>query len=85
MEKKIANKPAEKPAKKAKAAKPKRSVAKFFKEVIGELKKLNWPTPKELISYTFTVLAFIVLMSIIIGALDLAFGQGLALLPKLNG
>ena len=39
-------------------------IGKFFREVFGEVKKLSWPTKKELASYTLTVLAFIVLMSI---------------------
>ena len=55
----------------------------FFKEVSGEVKKLSWPTKKELVSYTLTVLGFIVLMAIIIYALDLVFGEGLGLLANL--
>ena len=31
----------------------------FFKEVSGEVKKLSWPTKKEIVSYTLTVIAFI--------------------------
>lgn len=55
----------------------------FFKEVSGEVKKLSWPTKKELASYTLTVLGFIVLMAVIIYVLDLAFGEGLGLLANL--
>lgn len=55
----------------------------FFKEVSGEVKKLSWPTKKELVSYTLTVLGFIVLMAVIIYALDLVFGEGLGLLANL--
>ena len=29
----------------------------FFKEVSGEVKKLSWPTKKEIVSYTLTVIA----------------------------
>ena len=79
MDKQIEKK-TNKPAKKANAKKPRRSIGKFFKEVFGELKKLNWPSFKELVSYTFTVLAFIVLMSVIIGILDFAFLEGLTLI-----
>lgn len=56
---------------------------KFFREVFGELKKVAWPSKKELASYTLTVIAFIVLMSIIIGVLDFVFGRGLSLLGTL--
>ncbi len=59
------------------------SVGQFVKEVSGEVKKLAWPTKKELASYTITVLGFIVLMAIIIYALDLVFGEGLGLLANL--
>ena len=31
-------------------------IGKFFREVFGEVKKLSWPTKKELASYTLTVL-----------------------------
>ena len=58
-------------------------IGKFFREVFGEVKKLSWPTKKELASYTLTVLAFIVLMSIVIGVLDFVFGKGLSLLGTL--
>ena len=59
------------------------SMKQFFKEVSGEVKKLSWPTKKELVSYTLTVLGFIILMAIIIYALDLVFGEGLGLLANL--
>ena len=59
------------------------SFKQFFKEVSGEVKKLSWPTKKELVSYVLTVLGFIVLMAIIIYALDLVFGEGLGLLANL--
>ena len=55
----------------------------FFKEVSGEVKKLSWPTKKDLVSYTLTVLGFIILMAIIVYALDLVFGEGLGLLANL--
>lgn len=55
----------------------------FFKEVSGEVKKLSWPTKKELVSYTLTVIAFILLMAVVIYALDLVFGEGLGLLVSL--
>ena len=59
------------------------SMKQFFKEVSGEVKKLSWPTKKELVSYTLTVLGFIILMAVIIYVLDLVFGEGLGLLANL--
>ena len=45
------------------------SIRQFFKEVSGEVKKLSWPTKKELASYVLTVIAFIILMAIIISGI----------------
>lgn len=59
-------------------------IGRFFKDVIGELKKLTWPTPKELATYTLTVLAFIVIMSAVIGILDFAFGEGFKALGNVD-
>ena len=59
------------------------SMKQFFKEVSGEVKKFSWPTKKELVSYTLTVLGFIILMAVIIYVLDLVFGEGLGLLANL--
>ncbi len=70
-------------AKTEKKPKQKGKVAKFFKEVFGEIKKVTWPTPKELISYTATVIVFIAIFAVIIGLLDLAFSGGLGLLTAL--
>ncbi|MGI6161952.1 MAG: preprotein translocase subunit SecE [Christensenellales bacterium] len=59
--------------------KKRRSLLKFFKEVIAELKKCSWPTKKELISYTGAVLAFVVLMAVVVGVIDIGLGELLKL------
>ena len=56
-------------------------IGRYFKDVVGELKKLTWPTGKDLAKYTATVLAFIVLFAVVIGVLD----QGFTLLGSLAG
>ncbi len=73
----IVKKDAAKPDKKERAKS--RKAGKFF----SELKKVSWPTPKEMVNYTLTVLAFVALMAVIIGALDFLFAQGISLLAKL--
>ncbi|MBR2329069.1 MAG: preprotein translocase subunit SecE [Clostridia bacterium] len=70
-------------ANETKAKKNRIGMKQFFKEVSGEVKKLSWPTKKELVSYTLTVLGFIILMAVIIYVLDLVFGEGLGLLANL--
>lgn len=59
-------------------------LGKFFREVYGELKKVTWPTPKELVSFTATVLAFILLIAIMIGVLDFGFGKGFTAIGSLD-
>lgn len=58
--------------------------SKFFREVFGELKKVTWPTTKELVSYTATVLAFIFLIAVMIGILDFGFSKGFTALGSLD-
>ena len=58
--------------------------ARYFREVYGELKKVNWPTAKELVSYTATVLVFIFLIAVMIGVLDFGFGKGFTALSTVD-
>lgn len=50
--------------------KKKKSPARFFKDIISELKKVTWPTAKDLIKYTGAVIAFILVMAVIVGVMD---------------
>lgn len=57
---------------------------KFLKDVVGELKKVTWPTRKELLSHTGAVLVFVIGMAIIIGVLDVVFSAGSTALASLS-
>jgi len=48
-------------------------VKNYFKGVKSELKKVNWPTRKELANYTIVVLVTVGVMTIVIWGLDLVF------------
>lgn len=61
-----------------------KGIGKYFKEVFSEVKKLTWPSRKELINYCLAVIAFCALMAIIIGLLDLAFGSAFKFLAGLG-
>ncbi|MBO4848594.1 MAG: preprotein translocase subunit SecE [Clostridia bacterium] len=61
-----------------------KGIGKYFKEVFSEVKKLTWPSKKELINYCLAVIAFCALMAIIIGLLDLAFGSAFQFLANLG-
>ena len=51
-------------------------LALFIRQVVAELRKVIWPTRKELIAYTTVVLVFVVVMAAIIAALDYVFTRG---------
>jgi preprotein translocase subunit SecE len=51
-------------------------IAAFFKEVRIEIKRVNWLTRKELVSYTALVLGFMIVMAIFFGFLDAVFAYG---------
>ena len=60
-------------AKKSKDKKPKRSIAKFFKDARSEFKKVVWPTPKETTHNTNVVLIVCGLAGIFIFGIDSLF------------
>ena len=60
----------DKEAKNKKETKNKKS---FFKDFKAELKKVIWPTPKQLINSTTAVVVIVVLTAAIVFVLDLAF------------
>ena len=46
-------------------------IAKPFKNMYYELKKVTWPSKQKLIAYSIMVLVFMLFMGIVIGVLDL--------------
>ncbi len=67
------------------AAKTKKSgnrITRFFKEVKSELKKVTWPSKKQVTKNTLVVIAAVVLIGIVIWVLDLIFSLGLGILIK---
>ena len=47
------------------------NVARPFRNMWHELRKVTWPTKQDLIQYSLIVLAFLALMGVVIGLLDL--------------
>ena len=45
----------------------------YFKNFKAELKKVNWPTPKQLVNNTVAVITIVLITTIIVFALDLVF------------
>ena len=80
-EKKVAevNSKPVKPAKEKKSGRLKEAWRGFKSEV----KKVVWPSWKQVLKNTGVVLVVMLICAIMIGALDFAFGQGIAALTKL--
>jgi preprotein translocase subunit SecE len=58
-------------------------VKKFFKDTKAELKKVTWPTKEQLIHNTGVIIVFIIIVTIILSVLDVAFAKLFALLPNI--
>ncbi|MGN0106560.1 MAG: preprotein translocase subunit SecE [Hominilimicola sp.] len=50
-------------------------VKRFFKDTKAELKKVTWPTKEQLIHNTGVIIVFIIIITIILSLLDVAFAQ----------
>jgi len=50
-------------------------IAKPFKNMVAELKKVTWPSKRKLIFCSVTVLVFMLVMGIVIGLLDMGASQ----------
>ena len=72
---------AAKKAKKARDAKAASSrnpfvfVWNYLKQVVAELRKVNWPNRKQMVNDTAVVLVFLVFMVALIGGVDLGFAK----------
>jgi preprotein translocase subunit SecE len=51
-------------------------IALFYRQVIAELRKVIWPTRKELVTYTWVVIIFVVVVASIVAVFDLVFTKG---------
>ena len=47
------------------------AIARPFRNMWQELRKVTWPSRQDLIKYTLIVLSFLVFMGVVIGLLDL--------------
>ena len=70
---------ADKSSKKVKEKKP-NAIKRWWRETIGELRKVSWPTTQEAIRMTKIVLAVMVFMATILGILDFVFSKLIGLI-----
>jgi preprotein translocase subunit SecE len=47
----------------------------FTKQVVGELRKVRWPTRRELVTYTIVVLVFVLIVLGYVSLLDWGFAE----------
>lgn len=72
-----------KPVAKGKKDKAKKGrVRRFFREVSSEMKKVSWPSTKELANYTLVVIAFIIVIAATVGVIDFFLGKLLEIIIR---
>ena len=49
--------------------------ATFYRQVVGELRKVVWPPLEQLVTYLFVVMVFVGVMMTLVSVLDLALGK----------
>ncbi|WP_216831097.1 preprotein translocase subunit SecE [Alkalihalobacterium elongatum] len=62
------------------ADREKKSIFKFLREVMAELKRVTWPTRKELTRYTLVVLGTVAFISVFFAIVDLGISSLLRLI-----
>lgn len=58
-----------------KGAAPRTSPVTFLRQVVTELRKVVWPTQKQLINYFWIVLFFVLVLMTLVSVMDLGFGR----------
>ncbi len=58
-------------------------IQRFWRETIGELRKVTWPTPAEAWKMTKLVTVVMILMAMILGILDFVFSRFITFLVAL--
>ena len=50
-------------------------VSLFYRQVLAEMRKVIWPTRKELVTYTTVVIFFVLVVIAYVTSLDYVFGK----------
>lgn len=50
-------------------------ISLFYRQVVAEMRKVIWPTRKELVTYTSVVIVFVLMVIAYVSVLDLGFAQ----------
>jgi len=68
---------------KAQAVKEPNAVVRYYRETVGELRKVTWPTWMEARNLTIIVLVVIIVMAAILGLFDFLFAELIKLLVQI--
>ena len=60
-----------------------RAISKWFREMKSELKKVVWPSGKQLVNNTLVVLVSVLIVGVIVCLFDMLAGLGIDLLSNL--
>lgn len=60
------------------------AIAGFFKGIVSEIKKVTWPTKKQVVSNTLSVLAFCLFVGVIIWLADFGLDALMSLIARLS-
>ncbi len=58
---------------------------KYFAQVRSEMKRVVWPSKKELVNYSVTVVISLLVVGVVIAGLDALISEGLVLFSGLRG
>ena len=53
-----------------------RNIGTFYRQVVAELRKVIWPTRKDLLTYTAVVVVFVAIIMTLVGLLDVVYAKG---------
>lgn len=73
------------PVKKKKKTGSRRSPSKWFREMRSELKKVVWPTPKQVVNNTLVAIVVMVVFAIVVWAFDEAASYVVKALISITG
>ncbi|AJE66523.1 MULTISPECIES: preprotein translocase subunit SecE [Corynebacterium] len=57
-------------------SKPGGGVVSFLPEVVGEVRKVIWPTARQMVTYTLVVLGFLIVLTALVSGVDFLAGLG---------
>ncbi|WRS26618.1 preprotein translocase subunit SecE [Oscillospiraceae bacterium MB08-C2-2] len=58
-------------------------ISRFFRDILGEMKRVVWPSKKQVMNNTVIVIGFMIVASILIGGFDILLSQLVKLLMSL--